>query len=79
MPSIVLQDLKSVTAVQQSVVDLGAVLPSGTESQQLADTADIAGVIAGDPVATEQYVNSLLQVLELIDEAGPFVDLLPLW
>ena len=79
MPSIVLQDLKSVTPVQQSVVNLGGALPSGSEAQQLADTAHIAGVIAGDPVATEQYVNSLLRVVELIDEAGPFVDLLPLW
>lgn len=79
MPSIVLQDLKSAASVQQSVVDLGATLPSGMEAQQLVDAPNIAGVIAGDPIATEQYVRSLIQVLELIDEAGPFVDLLPLW
>lgn len=49
------------------------------DPQQLADAADFAGLVANDPDATQRYIDNLLRVIELVDDAGRLMEVLPLW
>jgi len=49
------------------------------DPQQLADAANFAGMVADDPDATQRYIDSLLRVIELVDDAGRLMEVLPLW
>lgn len=44
-----------------------------------ADAADFAGMVADDPEATQRYLDSLLVVLDLVEDAQRLMEVLPLW
>ena len=48
-------------------------------AQAAANAADFAGLIGGDADATSRYVESLLRLVELVDDAGRLLEVLPLW
>jgi hypothetical protein len=49
------------------------------DPQQVADAANFAGMLSDDPDATQRYLDSLLRVMELVDDGGRLVEVLPLW
>lgn len=49
------------------------------DPQTAADAANFAGLIADNPDATQRYLDSLLRLIELVDDAGRLVEVLPLW
>lgn len=70
----------SITAENQPIVDMGATAVQGVTPIQATDAALRAGTIAGDPAATQQYVESLLDGLSRLNEAGRLLEVLPpLW
>lgn len=48
-------------------------------AQATADAANFAGMVANDPDATQRYLDSLLSILEMADDAGRLIEVLPLW
>ncbi|MGE5471391.1 MAG: hypothetical protein ACM3X0_11390 [Bacteroidota bacterium] len=49
------------------------------DPQQVADAANFAGMLADDPDATQRYLDSLLRLMEMADDAGRLMEVLPLW
>lgn len=69
-----------ITAENQPIVDMTATAVQGVTPLQATDAALRAATIAGDPNATQQYVESLLDGLSRLDEAGRLLEVLPpLW
>lgn len=62
-------------AVAEVAADVGAAI----DPQQMADAANFAGLIADDPEATQRYLEGLLRVMEMADDAGRLLEVLPLW
>ncbi len=68
------------TTESQPIADMGATAAQGVPPLQATDAALRAGTIAGDPSATQQYVESLLDGLSRLNEAGRLLEVLPpLW
>jgi len=67
-----------IQAVAPTVEPVAEAVPA-LAPQQVADAANFAGMVAGDPDATGRYVESLLRVIELVDDAGRLMEVLPLW
>lgn len=68
------------TTNNQPIADMGATVVQGVTPIQATDAALRAGTIAGDPSATQQYVESLLDGLSRLNEAGRLLEVLPpLW
>lgn len=63
-------------ALEQSAAGSSA---AALDPQAAVDAANFAGMVANDPDATQRYVDSLLRVIELVDDAGRLVEVLPLW
>lgn len=66
-------------SVTEAAAEAGAALDPQAASQAAADAANFAGLIANDPDATQRYIDSLLSVIELVDDAGRLMEVLPLW
>lgn len=56
--------LPAVEPVAEIVTDAAPAL----DPQQVADAANFAGIIAGDPEATNRYLESLLQLLDVVQD-----------
>lgn len=63
----------------EQVAEVVAETAPALDPQAVANAANFAGVISGDPDATGRYIESLLRVIELVDDAGRLVEVLPLW
>lgn len=73
---------KSVAGSNAAVSEVAAEVGAALDPQAVAKTADaanFAGMIANDPDATQRYLDSLLSVIELVDDAGRLMEVLPLW
>lgn len=65
----------AVEPVAEVVADTAPAL----DPQVMANAADFAGLVANDPDATQRYIDNLLRVIELVDDAGRLMEVLPLW
>lgn len=74
--------IQSVIPAVEPVAEVVADTVPALDPQTVADAANaanFAGLVAGDPDATGRYIESLLRVIELVDDAGRLVEVLPLW
>lgn len=63
----------------EPVAEVVADAASTVDSQAAVDLANFAGMVADDPDATQRYLDSLLRVMNLVDDAGRLMEVLPLW
>lgn len=66
-------------SVAEVAAEVGAALDPQAVATQAADAANFAGLIANDPDATQRYLDSLMGLLEMADDAGRLLEVLPLW
>lgn len=74
--------LPTVEPVAEVAAEVGAAIdPQAAvqSAQATADAANFAGMVANDPDATQRYLDSLLRVMEMADDAGRLLEVLPLW
>jgi hypothetical protein len=64
MDELIQVALPAVEPVAEIVTDAAPAL----DPQQVADAANFAGIIAGDPEATNRYLESLLRLLDVIQD-----------
>lgn len=64
MDELIQVALPAVEPVAEMVTDAAPAL----DPQQVADAANFAGIIAGDPEATNRYLESLLRLLDVIQD-----------
>lgn len=71
--------IQAVVPTVEPVAEVVADTAPALDPQLVANAANFAGMVAGDPDATGRYVESLLRVIELVDDAGRLMEVLPLW
>lgn len=70
--------IQTVLPVVEPVMEVVAGAPA-LDPRLAEDTANFAGLVAGDPDATGRYIDNLLRLVELVDDAGRLAEVLPLW
>lgn len=66
--------LSAIEPVAEVVAEAAPVL----DPQPAADAANFAGMIAGNPDATQRYLDSLLRVLEIVQDPA-VVEVMRVW
>lgn len=66
--------LPAVEPVAEVVTEAGPAL----DPQQVADAANFAGMLADDPDATQRYLDSLLRLLEIVQDPA-VVEVMRVW
>lgn len=65
------------TAVEP-VAEVMAEAAPALDTQQVADAMNFAGMIADDPEATQRYLDSLLRLLEIVQDPA-VVEVMRVW
>lgn len=69
--------IQAAPAAADNLLTVPAFDPQAT--QVGANAADFAGLIAGNAEATDRYIDNLLRLVELVDDASRLMEVLPLW
>lgn len=71
--------IQTVVPTVEPVAEVMAEVVPTVDSQAAVDLANFAGMVADDPEATQRYLDSLLRVMEMADDASRLIEVLPLW
>lgn len=70
--------IQAVVPAAEPVAEVMAEVAPALAPQNVADAANFAGMVAGDPDATQRYIDSLLRLLEIVQDPA-VVEVMRVW